>query len=57
MQLGRPVATGVVVEQATRVEEARERDVAAPEVKQGQGDDARASGATAVEVSSGVAGR
>ncbi|MFI6581573.1 hypothetical protein [Embleya sp. NPDC050493] len=57
MQLGRPVATGVVVEQTTRIEEERARDVPAPEAKQGRGGDARAPGAPAVEVPSGVAGR
>ncbi len=57
MQLGRPLATGVVVEETTRIEGGRERDVPAPEAKRGRESDARASGATAVEVPSGVAGR
>ncbi|MYS84168.1 hypothetical protein [Embleya scabrispora] len=57
MQLGRPVATGVVVERAARIEEERGREMAAPEAKQDRGGEPRASGATEVEVPSGVAGR
>ncbi|MFI1377892.1 hypothetical protein [Embleya sp. NPDC020886] len=57
MQLGRPVATGVVVERATQVEEERERDAAVPEGTQGRRGDARASGPSVAEVPSGVAGR
>lgn len=55
MQLGRPVATGVVVERVTRVEE--ERDVVASEPKEGRGSDGRAPAVPAVEVPPVVAGR
>ncbi|MFI6977952.1 hypothetical protein ACIBSV_05100 [Embleya sp. NPDC050154] len=56
MQLGRPVATGVVVERVTREEE-RERDVVASEPKEGRGADGRAPAVPAVEVPPVVAGR
>ncbi|MGW1995405.1 hypothetical protein [Embleya sp. NPDC001921] len=57
MQLGRPVATGVVVERVTRVEEERERDVVAPGPKEGRGPDGPAPAVPAVEVPPVVAGR
>ncbi|WP_406299100.1 hypothetical protein OG948_27985 [Embleya sp. NBC_00888] len=57
MQLGRPVATGVVVERVTRVEEERERNVVASEPKEVRGSDGRAPAVPAVEVPPVVAGR